>query len=148
MSLSMVFGHGFVSTTQQTSTFVIFRAISALRECLRGRAMSVTNPDQVCCQKTISEFLFVNIISVELYQVHLIPYHQSPLTMLLRESLSVERMRQTKVVDEELKECQGMSNKTIHLFRSCWWEVSLPVWRTSTTPWRHWGRLADLFPKD
>ena len=110
MSLSMVFGHGFVSTTQQTSTFVIFRAISALRECLRGRAMSVTNPDQVCCQKTISEFLFVNIISVELYQVHLIPYHQSPLTMLLRESLSVERMRQTKVVDEELKEWTRTGN--------------------------------------
>ena len=36
--------------------------------------------------------------------------------MLLRESLSVERMRQTKVVDEELKECQGMSDKAIHLF--------------------------------
>merc|ERR1711974_186409 len=52
------------------------RSISALRECLRGRAMSVTNPDQV----------------------HPIPYHQSPLTMLLREPLSVERMRQTKAI--------------------------------------------------
>ena len=30
-------------------------------------------------------------------QIHPIPYHQSPLTMLLRESLSVERRRQTKV---------------------------------------------------
>ena len=50
------------------------------------------------------------IISVELYQVHLIPYHQSPLTMLLRESLSVERMRQTKVVDEELKEWTRTGN--------------------------------------
>jgi len=38
--------------------------------------MSVTNPDQV----------------------HPIPYHQSPLTMLLREALSVERMRQTKIL--------------------------------------------------
>jgi len=52
------------------------RSISALRECLRGRAMSVTNPDQV----------------------HSIPYQQSPLTMLLRESLAVERMRQTKIL--------------------------------------------------
>jgi len=52
------------------------RSISALRECLKGRAMSVTNPDQV----------------------HPIPYHQSPLTMLLREALSVERMRQTKIL--------------------------------------------------
>ena len=34
-------------------------------------------------------------------QVHPIPYHQSPLTMLLREALSVERMRQTKVVDAD-----------------------------------------------
>ena len=30
-------------------------------------------------------------------QIHPIPYHQSPLTMLLREALSVERRRQTKV---------------------------------------------------
>jgi len=52
------------------------RSISALRECLRGRAMSATNPDQV----------------------HPIPYQRSPLTMLLRETLSVERMRQTKIL--------------------------------------------------
>ena len=60
MSLGMVFGHGFVSTTQQTSSFVFFRAISALRECLRGRAMSVTNPDQVCSE-SLNSFCEYNL---------------------------------------------------------------------------------------
>ena len=86
-------------------------------------------------------FVSITIISVELYQVHPIPYHQSPLTMLLREPLSVERMRQTKVVDEKFK---VKLKKYWPLSRSCWWEVSLHVWRTSTAQWRHWGRLGNL----
>ena len=86
--------------------------------------MSVTNPDQVSCAQYHQPMLCVHkvnhirttqkalspastyssaIFKITCYmqshslQIHPIPYHQSPLTMLLRESLSVERRRQTKV---------------------------------------------------
>ena len=35
-----------------------------------------------------------------------------------------------------------------HLSRSCWWGVSLLVWRTCTAPSRHWGRSSDFPPKE
>ena len=49
--------------------------------------MSVTNPDQVkSLQHPLSS------------QVHPIPFQQTPLTLLVREALEVEGMRQARVV--------------------------------------------------
>ena len=87
--------------------------------------------------------LWVESVQPLVDQVHPIPYHQSPLTMLLREALSVERMRQTKVVDE-----YRMQNLYWPLSRSCWWAAFLLVWRTCTAPSRHWGRSSDFPPKE
>ena len=87
--------------------------------------------------------LWVESVQPLVDQVHPIPYQQSPLTMLLREALSVERMRQTKVVDE-----YRMQNLYWPLSRSCWWAAFLLVWRTCTAPSRHWGWSSDFPPKE
>ena len=54
---------------------------------------------------------------------------------LLRECDRPRWLMRNSKIDLECK------NIYRHLSRSCWWGASLLVWRTSTVPWRHWGKL-------